>query len=78
MTPPEWRPLEERAIQQIKESGVAIPWEKEYIHKDGHRVPILAGRARLEGTAEDCICFILDLTERKRAEEKLQKSYDQL
>lgn len=68
LTPPEWRHLDERAIEQLKVTGIAPAWEKEYLRKDGSRVPILVGVAMLEGTAGECIAFILDLTELKRAE----------
>ena len=74
MTPPEWRHLDERAIEQLQATGVATTWEKEYIRKDGGRIPILVGVAMLEGTAGECISFILDLTELKRAERALQQS----
>ena len=67
MTPPEWTHLDEVAIEQLKTSGVAKAWEKEYIRKDGTRMPILMGVAMLD--APRCIAFVLDLTEQKRAEE---------
>ena len=35
MTPPEWRFLDERAVEQLGEKGVAVPYEKEYLRKDG-------------------------------------------
>ena len=74
MTPPEWRHLDELAIGQLQATGIAPAWEKEYVRKDGSRVPILVGAAMLEGSARECIAFILDLTERKRAEEALVRS----
>jgi PAS domain S-box-containing protein len=74
MTPPEWRALDERAIAQLKATGIAAPWEKEYIRKDGSRVPIVAGVAMLDRETGDCIAFILDRTEQKRAEAALLQS----
>jgi len=76
LTAPEWRDSDRRALEQLKKLGIAIPREKEYLRKDGGRVPVLIGMALLEGSEEECICFVLDLTERKRAEEtkyKLEK-----
>jgi PAS domain S-box-containing protein len=73
MTPPEWRSLDERAIDQLREKGVAVPYEKEYLRKDGTRVPILVGAAMLDASKGECVAFILDLTDRKNAELALER-----
>ncbi|CAA9589434.1 Phytochrome, two-component sensor histidine kinase; Cyanobacterial phytochrome B [uncultured Synechococcales cyanobacterium] len=78
ITPPEHLPKDERAITQINQTGACTPFEKEYIHKNGSRVPILLGCALLEGSQDTTICFALDLTERHRAEEALQASLKDL
>ncbi len=52
LTPPEHRANDERAIDQLHASGTCLPWEKEYFHKDGHRVPILVGVTMLDGKKE--------------------------
>ena len=67
MTPPEWSALDDRAIEQLRTSGRARPWEKEYFHKDGSRVPVLVGVATLNDS--QTIAFVLDISERKRFEE---------
>jgi two-component system, cell cycle sensor histidine kinase and response regulator CckA len=72
MTPPEWRATDDAAIAELQAHGVARAWEKELIRKDGTRVPVLIGVAMLEYPT--CICFIADLTERKRAEGALRRS----
>jgi PAS domain S-box-containing protein len=74
MTPPEWRPLDEVAIEQLNRDGIAIPWEKEYVRKDGHRVPILVGASLLERSKGECVCFVIDLTDRKRVEQELRRN----
>jgi PAS domain S-box-containing protein len=74
LTPPEWRLLNERAVRALRETGIAAPWEKEYVHRDGHRVPVLIGIALLEPGGETTICFVIDLTDRKRAERALAAS----
>jgi PAS domain S-box-containing protein len=71
MTPPEYAHLDTRAIEEIKAKGVCAPFEKEHIRRDGTRVPVLISSARLDDSSEHCVCFIVDLTEQKRAEEKL-------
>ncbi|MBW4679948.1 MAG: PAS domain S-box protein [Microcoleus vaginatus WJT46-NPBG5] len=78
MTPPEYRRLDEQKICEIKISGNSTPWEKEYIRKDGTRVSVLVGTALLEDSQEDCVCFIVDLTERKRMEEALRFALQKL
>jgi PAS domain S-box-containing protein len=73
MTPPEHRMASAHALEQLRATGVATPWEKEYIRKDGSRVPVLVGVAALDATADEYIAFVLDLTERKRAAEAIHK-----
>ena len=74
MTPPEYRSLDEDAIEQLKARGVTRPWEKEYLRKDGSRVPILVGVAMLGET--DCIAYVLDISERRRLQELRERSAD--
>jgi PAS domain S-box-containing protein len=69
LTPPEYSKHDQLAIEQVQKTGKPAPAEKEYIHKDGHRVPVLIGGIPVEDT---WISFVLDLTERKRAESRLQ------
>jgi PAS domain S-box-containing protein len=72
MTPPEWKGTDDVAVAELQAHGVAHAWEKELIRKDGTRVPVLIGVAMLD--YPHCICFIADLTERKRVEEALRRS----
>ncbi|MBW4563697.1 MAG: response regulator [Mojavia pulchra JT2-VF2] len=73
ITPPEYRNLEARAIAELISSGVSTPFEKEYIHKDGSRVPVVAGGALLEKSQQTTVGFVLDITERKQAEQKIRE-----
>ena len=73
LTPPEWRERNERALAELHSTGSFQPFEKEYFRKDGSRVPVLIGGARFkEGGNEADVAFVLDLTERKRAEDALR------
>jgi PAS domain S-box-containing protein len=74
LTPAEWRLADEEALARISKEGSYEPFEKEYIRKDGSRVPVLVGAALLEGRQDEGVAFVLDLTERKRSEETLQNS----
>ncbi len=73
LTPPEWAHLDEQALQSIRTEGFAPPREKEYFHRDGHRVPILMGTALLDKHSGECIGFVIDLTERKQAAERIRE-----
>ncbi|HET8936459.1 MAG TPA: PAS domain S-box protein, partial [Polyangiales bacterium] len=77
LTPPEWSEHDARSVTRMRATGFMPAWEKEFFHKDGHRVPVLLGAALLEGTEDQCICFILDLTERKRAEVAAERMREQ-
>jgi len=72
LTPTEWRARDERALIEIKATGAVQPYEKEYFRKDGIRVPVMVGGALFEGTPSAGVAFVLDLTEQKRAQEKLE------
>ncbi|HET8666483.1 MAG TPA: PAS domain S-box protein, partial [Terriglobales bacterium] len=75
MTPQEYAEADQHAIQQLVAAGAAAAWEKEIIRKDGSRVPVLAGSARIEGAADTAISFVLDLTEQKRSEARIAVQY---
>ena len=68
LTPPDWRDRDARLIQEHKMTGSLQPFEKEYFRKDGSRVPVLIGVATFEEAGNQGVAFVLDLTERKRAE----------
>lgn len=70
LTPPEYAPLEQKALQEIAESGFCMPFEKEYLHKNGTRIPILCGGATFEDSQASGVFFVLDLTERKAIEKE--------
>jgi PAS domain S-box-containing protein len=54
--------------------GIAAPYEKEYVRKDGSRVSVLVGAANFEGSQKEGVWFVLDLTDRKKAEEAVRES----
>lgn len=73
MTPPDWQ--EVHALEEAEElatTGMMQAREKEYFRKDGSRVPVLIGAACFEGESRQGVAYILDLTERKRAEAALR------
>jgi C4-dicarboxylate-specific signal transduction histidine kinase len=72
LTPAEWRGRDERAVVEIKATGTAQPYEKEYFRKDGSRVSVMIGGALFEGSQSDGVAFVLDLSDQKRAKERLE------
>jgi two-component system, cell cycle sensor histidine kinase and response regulator CckA len=60
------------ARQEVEKSGVCTPYEKEFLRKDGSKVPVLVGAARLTGD-NDLAFFVLDLTDRRRVEERMRQ-----
>ena len=73
LTPPDWRDRDAQAIEEARTTGTIQPYEKEYFRKDGSRVPVLVGAASLENGTH-VVAFVLDLTERKRAEAEARES----
>jgi PAS domain S-box-containing protein len=68
LTPPEWRDDTARRVAEVTTTGTAQPREKEYFRKDGSRVPVLVGGAAVGEEPQQAIAFVLDLSERNRAE----------
>jgi PAS domain S-box-containing protein len=67
LTPDQYREMDARAIEQLRATGVCALREKEYVRKDGRRVPVLCGAAMLDEAAGRTISFVLDLSELARA-----------
>jgi PAS domain S-box-containing protein len=74
MTPPEYADRDQHALTELAASGVCTPFEKEYVRKDGSRVSILIGAATFEDSPTEGVCFVLDLTERKKLEHQFRQS----
>ena len=74
LTPPEWRERDILTQAELNSTGIVRPFEKEYIRKDGSRVPVLIGAALLKEGGDEGVAFVLDLTERKRVEEALSQA----
>lgn len=67
VTPPEYLEAEERSLQQLVKHGSAGPLEKEYVRKDGERVPVAVSGAAIPGLAGQYAVFVEDITEQRRA-----------
>src|SRR5438876_675718 len=78
LTPPEWHAATQRGMAQIRAIGRCDSYEKEFSRKDGTRVPALVGGAAFEETRTHAVAFVVDLSERRRAEEALQRAHAEL
>ena len=81
LTPPEWRDLERSTLEGLQRTGTPVRYQKEYLRKDGSRVPIelLVHISKDEqGRPLYYYSFLTDITERKRAEDALRKSEERL
>lgn len=74
LTPPEWRDGSGRALDQLRATGACELFEKEYYRRDGTRVPVLVAAVTADSAPADAVTFVLDQTERKRAEEGRRRS----
>jgi len=76
LTPPEWRKHEADVLDELRRTGKPQVYEKEYIRKDGTRVPleIRVHIVRNEDGSEFYYAFVSDVTTRKAAEKALRDS----
>jgi two-component system CheB/CheR fusion protein len=76
LTPDEYAVDDRKAISTLRGQRVCRPYEKEFFRKQGDRIPILVGMALLEGSQHITVAFVVDLTERKRAELELKQAME--
>jgi PAS domain S-box-containing protein len=77
LTAPEWQESETKAFERLQRTGKSQIFQKEYIRKDGSRVPVELLVYQLSegnGKIQYYIGLITDITERKQLQEALQKS----
>ncbi|MDH5710556.1 MAG: PAS domain S-box protein [Gammaproteobacteria bacterium] len=78
LTPEEYAPQEEQQLISLKKTGRYGPYEKEYFHKDGHRVPVLLnGSIMHDKHGEPLIWSIVqDISARKQVEISFKESQE--
>jgi PAS domain S-box-containing protein len=76
MTPPEFWDVSARALRDLIEQGVTLPYTKQMTRKDGSRWWGLFAPARISGTGAQarCVLFVIDVTENKETEARLAES----
>lgn len=78
LTPSEYLPLDAEKIVEAREQGACTPYEKEYLCQDGTGVPVLMAYSLVGEAREEAVAFVLDLSNRKQAERRLQESEERL
>lgn len=74
LTPPEWIEENEKALEQLRTTGRMENFVKEYFRKDGSRATVYMGAANFEGTSDEGIAYILDISGLKETERLLRES----
>lgn len=70
ITPPEWAHVDDESVEQLRRTGACPPYEKDHLHRDGHRVPTLVGAVLLDRNPLRWAKFVVDLTARQRGEQE--------
>ncbi|MFZ5447335.1 MAG: PAS domain S-box protein [Thermodesulfobacteriota bacterium] len=81
LTPPEWREYSMAQLEELRRTGKPVRYEKEYLRKDGTRVPVelfVHLRQDEHGKPLHYYGFITDITGRKQAEEALRKGEEEI
>jgi PAS domain S-box-containing protein len=68
LAPGQFHPTMQQALKELATIGKTAPFESALIRPDRSTVPILMGLSRLEGSDQEWVGFLLDLTERHRGE----------
>jgi PAS domain S-box-containing protein len=74
ITPNDWIETTDQNIRSARETRRSVQYEKEYLRRDGSRVPVLVVLSVIEAVQDDIICFVLDLAEQKEGEMRLLES----
>lgn len=77
-TVPEHLERDAVAIEQLREHGRTSFYQKDYIRKDGTRVPVLILVTALDNQGIECLTLLIDQTEKRKLEEQLRASEGQL
>ena len=70
ISPSRYEETDQEKVDELMLRKNIILFEKEYVHKDGHIVPVLVGAESLSDDASFGVCFALDISEMKELEQK--------
>jgi PAS domain S-box-containing protein len=81
LTPKEWREHQAKILARIRYTGEPERFQKEYVRKDGTRIPIELLEHQVCNTEGDVMyyyAFVTDITEQERMKNELQQHRDNL
>jgi PAS domain S-box-containing protein len=79
ITPHEYAGVDVEAMEEIKSGGaIKKPFEKEYICSDGARLPVLISAAAIDEKRGNGVAIVLDISEKKKAENDLKAAMEGL
>jgi ActR/RegA family two-component response regulator len=73
MTPEKLRPLDLAAVEQLREFGACVPFEKEFVLSDGRELPFLIGAVRLSVDPLQWSAYLVNLTEQRKLQDAERK-----
>jgi PAS domain S-box-containing protein len=72
---PEYEKQNAKAMEALRTTGVCAPFEKEYVRKDGSRIPVLFAGVYLQWPDEgQSMVFAINLTERRKLENQFRQA----
>ncbi len=77
ITPPEYHEISHWAVTELAKNGICPPFEKQYIRKDGSRISVLMGAAKLDVDTEvSNVSYIIDISKQKENDRKREELQD--
>lgn len=74
ITPPDYAETERQILSRLKATGRYGPYEKEYLHADGRRIPVRLQATLVERDGEPMIWAVVkDISEQKAVEQELRE-----
>ena len=74
LTPPEWRETDDAGIARLRAHGRMPLIEKEFLHRDGRRIPVLVGAGNLMADRGQGFAVVIDISATRAAERALAES----
>lgn len=74
ITPIEYQESDRLILKELTQKGFVNNYEKQYIRRNGKRIDVLINHILLKQTRTEAVAFVLDITERKSAEQALLES----